>query len=145
MSKVFTYMMMALSIMLVMTFLGLHTGFTDILSIVGFSYDNSTGTISSVGVQTSTIYLTLLAILTVAVGSTLVIGFITKSSSENYVLLPFVIGTLFLFVQTFTGIMGSVISGDYPGWMAAVVVTIFLPITIGLLISLAEWFRGTDN
>ena len=147
MSKVYTYMIMALSIMLIMTFLGMETGFTNLFEIVGFSF--SSGEISAIDIGTSSLYDSLFSwdwgVLLAAIGGSIAIGLIAKFSGENLILLPFVTGTLVLFLQTFAGIMNQVITGSYDAWVAAVVVTIFLPITIGMVVSLAEWFRGTDN
>jgi hypothetical protein len=149
MGKTYTYVVMAITIMLVMTFVGLQTGFTNIFNVIGFQYNNATGNISSVDIQSSNFYQSLfnwdIGILLAVIGGSIAIGLLARFTGENLVLLPFVTGTLVLFVQTFAGIINSVIEGTYPTWLAAVVVTVFLPITIGLVITLAEWFRGTDN
>ena len=149
MSKTYTAVVIALTIMLIMTFCGLPTGFSNILSKVGFTFAD--GAIESVDVAGSSFFQFLFnntdGIMLSAIGAAILIGFLTKASTENFILLPFITGVLVLFVGTFAGIMNMVIGSTGAGteWVAAIVVTIFLPITVGLVISLAEWFKGADN
>ena len=149
MSKTYTAVVIAITLMIGMTLCGLPTGFSDILSRIGFTFAD--GAIQSVDVAGSSFFQFLFnntdGILILAIGAVIVIGFLTKASAENFILLPFITGVLVLFVGTFAGIMNMVIGSTGAGteWVAAIVVTIFLPITVGLVISLAEWFKGADN
>jgi len=142
MGNVFKYVILATTMMLVLTFLGFQTGFTDLLTKVG--------QILYVDIVASPLYQKLfgttagiLALVGLTV-TTIVIGFTTKVKTENILLLPFITGILALFVSTFVSIMQSMV-GTAPGWISAVVVTIFLPLTIGFVVALAEWFKGSDN
>jgi len=149
MSKTYTYVVIAITMMLIMTFMGLPTGFSNVLEQVGLNYSNATGTIEAVDVVGSSLFQFLFnnttGILILATGAAIAIGFVTKSPVENIIMLPFITGILVIFVSTFAGIMNQVIGGTAPAWAAALIVTIFLPITVGLVISLAEWFKGADN
>ena len=150
MGNVFKYVILATTMMLVLTFLGFQTGFTDLLTKVGFSYNESSGQILYVDIVASPLYQKLfgttagiLALVGLTV-TTIVIGFTTKVKTENILLLPFITVILVSFVSTFVSIMQSMV-GTAPGWISAVVVTIFLPLTIGFVVALAEWFKGSDN
>ena len=150
MGRTYTYVVMAVTIMLVMTFMGLPNGFATTAELVGFSFDNSTGQIENVSVDVSSADINdrlfnLISGILILIGAAIAIGYVTKSPIENMILLEFLIIVLALFVGTFGQIMNSVIAGAYPMWLVALIVTIFLPITIGLIVSLAEWFRGTDQ
>jgi len=152
MAKVWNYVFISIAMMLVLTFLGFETGFTQIFELIGFQYDSSTGEIGNIttsaanvygvlfgnGVDLSGILLALLA----ATGAVLV-GLFTKTSTENLILLPFITGTLVLFVQTFVHIMNFA-AGNFPVWATAVILVFFIPFTVGFIIALAEMFRGTD-
>jgi len=150
MGRTYTYIVIAITIMLVMTFVGLPNGFATTAGLVGFSFDNSTGQIEnvSVDISDSDVYdslFNLTAGILILIGGAIAIGYLTKSPIENIILLEFLVAVLALFVSTFGQIMNSVITGTSPMWLVALIITIFLPITVGLIISLAEWFRGTDN
>jgi len=145
-------MFIAITMMLFLTFLGFETGLTEIFNLIGLSYDSTTGEIGAVSFSASNFFDALfgngdtikgiLTALGFAVGAVLV-GLFTKSSVENLILLPFITGTLVLFVQTFITVMNYAV-GNFPAWATAAVVIIFLPFTVGYIMSLAEFFRGTD-
>ena len=149
--KVWNYVFIAVTLMLVLTFLGIRTGITPLLDLIGFDYNMDTQTFGNMSVSDSTITDVLfggsglagiLAVLAVAAGA-VIVGLFAKASTENLILLPFITGTLVLFIQTFAGIINFSI-GTFPVWMSAVIMIIFVPFTIGFIIALAEFFRGSD-
>jgi hypothetical protein len=82
-----------------------------------------------------------LAVLGGAIGAGFAIGYVTKSKSENYVLVPLIIVLIGL-TSTFISILGA--SSSYPSFMKAILSIILVPFIAGYLLALAEWFRGTD-
>ena len=149
--KVWNYVFIAISMMLVLTFLGFKTGMTPLLDLVGFSYSQETQTFGNMTISNSNITDVLfggaslsgiLAVLAIAAGA-VIVGLFSKASTENLILLPFITGTLVLFIQTFVYIMNYAI-GNFPTWASAVVIVVFAPFTIGFVIALAEFFRGSD-
>ena len=62
---------------------------------------------------------------------------------DTNILLPLITGTLVLFVQTFVSLMSYAV-GTYPTWATAVIVVKFLPFTVGFIIALGAFFRGSD-
>lgn len=151
--KVWNYVFISISMMLVLTFLGFNTGFTEIFNLVGFGgFDTSTGEMGNISTSASGIYSTLfgnggdisgILLALIAAGGAIIIGLFTKSSTENLILLPFITGTLVLFVQTFVHIMNYAV-GNFPTWASAIILVILIPFTVGYVIALAEMFRGTD-
>jgi len=77
-------------------------------------------------------------------GGALLTGIFARYTLENLILLPFIVGTLSLFISCFNSITNYAIQQSYPTWVTAVIVMIFLPTTAGLAIALIEFFRGTD-
>lgn len=154
--KVWNYVFISITMMLVLTFLGFETGFTQIFNLIGFSYTTETIGNSSVGIignltttseTEGTLYHYIfgsgVGILMIAIVGSLIVGFFTKQSTENIIILPLITTTLVLFVQTFVSIMNYSV-GNFPTWASAVVITIFLPFTTGFIISLVEFFRASD-
>jgi len=79
-------------------------------------------------------------ILAIGIGSALIVGFITKSQSENYVILPFITTTGVLFIDVAAGILLQI--GGYPIWISAIIFFVFMGITISFVTTMLEWFRG---
>lgn len=150
--KVWNYLFISISMMLVLTFLGFETGFTQIFNLLGFQYTPATGEIGNVTMSASNVYgilfgnggdLTGILLALAAAGGAVVIGLFTKSSTENLILLPFITGTLVLFIQTTVQIMNYAV-GNFPAWATATMLVVLIPFTFGFIVALAEMFRGTD-
>lgn len=156
--KVWNYVFIAISMMLFLTFLGFQTGFTSLFNIIGFHStteavnNSSVLVIENVTTSASGIFHNLfgdgadisgLLLALVAAGGSIIVGLFAKADVENLILLPFITGTLVLFLETFVSIMNFAI-GTFPGWATAVVLVVFIPFTVGFVIALAEFFRGTD-
>ena len=71
------------------------------------------------------------------------VGFITKAQSENYVILPFIVGSLYFFGGSFVSIINDS-WGTHSPWVSYVITIILGVLSVGYLISLIEFFRGTD-
>lgn len=78
----------------------------------------------------------------IGLGAGIVIGTLTRSSIENYVILPFIIGGGIFFASTFAGIIALAFS--YSQWVGLIVSLILSPILVGFIIASIEMFRGTD-
>lgn len=152
--KVWNYMFMAITMMVFMTFLGFQLGgFTQLFSLIGLTYQPATGTMVNVTLSNSGLFTTLfgndfsgsagiLAALALA-GGAVVVGLFARVNIENLILLPFITGTLVLFIEAFVSIMITV-QGTFPAWASAALFVIFVPFTIGFVVSMAEFFRGSD-
>lgn len=134
--KVYNYVVTAIGIMLLLEMAGIQTGMSAILNVFGL------GT-NSANIQESLFYSQIGIILSVTTVASIAISFFTRSSPENYILRPLVTGILVLFVATFANIMNYALA-NYPAWIYSIVLLIFAPITIGYILALFEWFRGTD-
>ena len=85
-------------------------------------------------------------ILTVSVTISIVAGFFARAQLENLIILPFITGTLVLFAQVASAIMNYSLAGDsnLDKFVASLLTLIFAPLLVGFIISLVEFFRGTD-
>lgn len=135
--KVFTYLILMITITLLTNFFGFNTGSQAVLNIIGVDFANGT-----VSITNSQFYTSIAAIILVSIVGGLIIGAFTRSAPENYLIFP-ILATLVLFVQSFTGVISyAMASGNQ--WAAGILVVIFVPLTVGFLLSLIEFFRGTD-
>lgn len=150
--KVWNYVVISLVMMIFLTFLGFNIGgFTQLFNLVGLSYIPSTGEIANVTISASSFSDALfgtggikgLLIVLAAAGGAVIVGLFAKTSGENLILLPFITGTLVLFLECFISLINYSI-GSYPSWVTGIIVIIFLPLSIGYIVAMAEFFRGTD-
>jgi hypothetical protein len=150
--KVWYYIVGMLGIILLLQFAGVKTAAEPIFTLTGVNF-NEDKTLNETTTSASGFYNELFGLegegttgLLIALAASLgalVVGFLTKSSTENLILLPLITGSLVLFIQTMVGILNTVIAtGDT--WIAAIMGLILIPFTIGYIIALAEFFRGTD-
>jgi hypothetical protein len=76
------------------------------------------------------------------IGLGVIIGFFTRTSPENFVILPFITTTLYLYVSIIIGIINYGLS--FTPWIGAVTGLILAPFAFNLIVALVEFFRGTD-
>ncbi len=136
--KAFNYTIMILGMLLMLSFGGINVG-TNVLSQIGLTsnaFDFGTSTFQNFIFGTA-------GVLILGLGASLVVGFLTKSASENYAILPFIVSVLAIFVQGFTGIIIYSVANN-PPWITNLILLILVPVTVGYSFSLVEFFRGTD-
>jgi len=113
--------------------------------LIGFSFEGGASEMTDGQIWKSLLGSAGILIALVGTLGFVIAGLITRAIPENYILLPFLTGTLIMFIQTFVAVInevkGAVGASD---WVYAVVAIIFVPITIGFVVASAEWFRGTD-
>lgn len=162
--RVYNYTFIMITMMLFLTFFGIlgeESAFGSIFTLIGFNSDTvSEGNqtvlrIQNVSISTSAVYdalfnededggsspTGLLIALGVALGSMGVGLFGIRASLENIIILPFITGTLTLFILSMASLMNYAI-GTFPGWATAVIIIVFIPFTAGYILSLLDYFRG---
>jgi hypothetical protein len=136
--KAFNYSIMILGMLLFLEFAGIKVG-TNILSLVGIGTD-------SFGLSLSNFYTFLLGsggILILGLGGGIIVGVITRSSPENFIILPFITGVLAIFIQGIAGIINYSLA-NYSGWISGIMILVLGVLGFGYIFSLVEFFRGTD-
>lgn len=136
MSKVFTYAILSVGMMLIMNIMGIPTGVTTILSWVGLA--NPTQSI-----DTSLFFTAIVAVFAATAITGIIIGTLTRSSPESYIIAPLVSG-LVVFVGTFTSIINYTQTSTGSDLAYYVTLVILAPVAIGYGISLISYWRGAD-
>ena len=122
-----------------------------LLILVGFSIDESkttAGTFSisnlifkNIGFDYENDFTDdLTDILIAGAGIGIAIGFLTKTSSENYVILPFIVTILFVFVGTFFEVV--LLSSGFDNFIRIPLGLLGLTFVVTYIMTTAEWFRG---
>ncbi len=101
--KVFNYVILIVGMIAIFEMGGIPTGFSNLLQVVGINVGTASTTVGS------TFYITVLAVLAAATLTGIAVGFITKASSENYVILPLIISSFFFFGGYLLSSQGSAI------------------------------------
>lgn len=134
MSKVYTYMVIAVGLTFLLKFAGLPSGADAFISWLGL-----TG--GAGGISLGTFYLGVVAIFVVGVAGGITISFFTKTNSESYIIAPLASGIFTVIVSTFISIINY--AQDF-GWVYYVVYLIFVPLIVGFGIAILQFWRGTD-
>jgi len=141
--KVWNYIMIFTGLSVFFWMAGIElTGTVDLLTKIGFLNEGVVNLDSY-----NTLRTTVLTMLAAAAAAGIVVGFITKSSSENYVILPFITGVGVSFgLLIFINLGYSIINYAFTqaDWIGYITSMIFVPLTVGFIIALLEFFRGTD-
>ena len=151
MGKVWNYVFIASALVIFLRFAGIPTGADAIFNLMGITFTPG-GNVGNVTTSSTGFYNTLfqlsgdlkgILVALTAAAAGIAIGFATKAKFENIILLPLITTTLVIYLQTFVGLMQYTISlGQY--WITAIIIILLLPFTIGFILALAEFFRGSD-
>jgi len=147
--KVWNYVFLSVGLIVLLQMAGLPNGAGgQLLDAIGLTF-NVDNTVATATPTAAGFFQTLfgentglLTALLASAGAVLV-GLFTKAKPENLILLPLITGTLVLFLSTFTAIMSYSIANSAT-WVSAVMVLFLLPFSVLFILSLAEFFRGTD-
>jgi hypothetical protein len=154
MGKVWTYVVMSMGMIMLLQFAGIDTGMSSqLFNLTGVNFDGSNleNTTTSASGMFSALFDLAGEVIAgggilgklAAGGAVIAIGFFSRGRLENIILLPFITGTLVLFISAMVSITNHAISLGVP-WIAAVIAMVFVPFTVGFIVALAEFFRGTD-
>lgn len=134
MAKVHTYLIFCVGLMLLLKWFGIPTAIDSLLVFLGIADGVN-------NVTTSTFYVTITTIFAASAVGGIIIGFLTKTSPEVYIRAPLVAG-LVIFVGTFISVINYANSNS-PVWVAYLASAIFIPLIIGYLLALVEFWGGT--
>ena len=154
MSSVLNYVMISLALVLFLEFAGIPTGASEIFTLAGiqFNEDKTIKNVTSGGIFDTLVGDAdgdglnaglLITLIGIGVGAVLA-GLFTRAKPENLIILPFITGTLTVFAQTTYSVIRYSIGIGSP-WVAAIVVLIFLPLTVGFIVSFINYFRGVAD
>lgn len=136
--KVFNYAILITGIVLLFAVMGFPTGADALLTFVGLTSGTS-------NVTNSGLWDLIWGSAGIIIGLTggIVVGFLTKSSPENYIIFGAMGSSLGLWVSSLHSIINYCIANT-PDWISALVILILGVLSVGYVIAIAEFFRGTD-
>lgn len=134
--KVWYYVLLSAFLGLLFEMCGIPVG-AEVLSYIGLSATGS-------GIKTAGMYLAIFSTggFLVAVGVSFLIGTFTRTTPENYIILGFITAGLTVFTSTFIGILN--VTSTYSTWLRSIILLILGPLTVGYIVAMVEFFRGTD-
>ena len=148
--KVWNYMMIMLTMMIFLSFLGYSlTGSNTILQDIGIEINSTTGELVEGDIVSSNWFdklfnatngLIVLAGLAVAIA----VGFFTKQFDWKLALVGFFTSFVIFFVSFGWSII-ELAKSTGETWLVAVIATIFLPLSAMFIISVLEWFGGSPS
>lgn len=148
--KVWNYMMIMLTMMIFLSFMGYSlTGSDIILQDIGIKINSTTGELVEGDIASSNWFdklfnatsgLIVLAGLAVAIA----VGFFTKQFDWKLALVGFFTSFVIFFISFGWSII-ELAKSTGETWLVAVIATIFLPLSAMFIISILEWFGGSPS
>lgn len=135
MSKVFNYMILAVGLTFLLKFAGIPSGADSLLTYLGISNNIE-------NISLGYFFVAVAAIFTVGVGSGIAISFLTRTSSETYVIAPIALGIFTVLVSTFVSI---ILYTKDMGYVYYIVWLIFTPLLLGFGIAIINFWRGSES
>src|SRR4030042_4544956 len=121
--KIWNYVVISVFLALLFQMAGFSVA-SSLLDRIGINLDTGVA-----GFKSSTFWTALVILLGSATVAGVSVGYITKSSSENYVILPFIIAEIFLFSSVMIGIIS--IAQGIGGWVFYITLLILSPLIVG--------------
>ena len=149
--KVWKYIVITTGLIFILKLAGLPTGADPIFRVLGITFD-SAGNLFGFNFSGSAFFNNLfqstgaaLGTLVTAgiIGAAVIAGLFTRAKPENIIMLTFSTTILILFIATGISIINYSISLGH-AWVSAIIAFLLLPFTVGFIVALAEFFRGTD-
>lgn len=137
--RIFNYMILIIGLIAIFEMAGIPTGVSSTLDFVGI--DTTTGSTTT----TSSLFNNIFGVtgILIGLGVGIAVGFITKSQPENFIILPLITGSFVFFAGSFISIINYSVA-THALWVSSVIILILGVLSVGYLISLVEFFRGTD-
>ncbi len=151
--RVFNYIILICVLMILFFLAGFNTSIGFVLGTLNLAESPEsllTDQTGETGITQSTanLYSTILLILIGASIVGIIIGSITRTPPENYLVLPLAIlllsfvGDMIFIILQIKAECGSLASSC--NWVSWVVIIIVAPLTVGYLLSVIDWWRGRD-
>jgi len=147
--KMWNYMAMMLTMMVFLYFLGFNpANSSSVIQQTGIDVNQTTGELIEGDISGSEWYKDLFNIkdgilILAGLGAAIIIGFITKGFDWKIALLGFFTSFVIKFVSLGWSIV-SLARDTGETWLIGIVATIFLPLTVMFIVSIVEWFGGTE-
>jgi hypothetical protein len=143
--KLAGFIIMMITLISVLTFLGIDTGLSGTLSVIGITMDSS-GNVSNADFESSSLWNWVTGVgvgLLVLLGITgsIIVGLFGKGYDVSLVLAPFIVSVGGAFVVCFWSILRYVIALNV-WWMTAITTIILGGLFVGYVFSCVDYFAG---
>jgi hypothetical protein len=143
--KVWTYTIIALTVMLMFQFAGFPTGLNPLFTYMGFGIDSTTHGLATADITISPFWDYLFNGLFATVLTILVaVGIVLSGRYDILIAATFACGVLFMFVPSILFPLTYALQNDFPVWITSILALTFGVLTIGYIIALVEYIKGTD-
>ena len=143
--KVWTYTIIALTMILVFQFAGFPTGLSPAFEFMGLNFSSTTYELTGANVGISDFWVYLFEVLLATVLTTLVaVGLVLSGRYDILISATFASAVLFMFVPAILFPVTYALQNGYPVWITSILTIIFGVLTIGYFIALVEYIKGTD-
>jgi len=134
MARVFTYVIIATTMIILLEMAGFPTGLTNVINYLGINPN-------APDVSNSAFFGDIAAIFGGAILAAIIIGTFTRTPPESYIISGVVLTILTTFASTFMAVINY--SANFDIWVRYLVFIIFLPFSVGFVLSTIEFWRGT--
>lgn len=142
--KVWNYVYISLTMILILTFAGFETAFTNIFTYFGLSF-NANYTVSALSFPTSGLITFFASIgtgwLAVLVGGVVSVGLFISGRSDIAIKAGFATTVLVMFIPVVVYPITYSID-KFAGWVTAILTVIFIPYSVGFIVALVEFVAG---
>jgi len=136
------WMVMIVSMIIFLEFMGIPTGLSVILNSFGITINSASGELINAGLDNSSVWLQILTVLTaLSIGGAVIVGLFAKSYDTSLVILPLIVAIGGIFIVTFGAIILYVKALDIQ-WMTMLITTIFGALGVGFIMSCVDYFAG---
>lgn len=136
--KLWNYCILSV-ILTIFLFMSGNPAVENISNTIGLNMTTTNGIANAPYFDGSKLMIAVLTFLATATATGIAIGFITKNTSEKYVAIIFITGSVIMFGSVIWGILTSAAS---TGWVQWVILTVFGAYGVGFLLAIFEWFAG---
>lgn len=139
MPRMYSYLVIGTGLILLFYAAGLPTGVDWFLTFIGV-----TSALDGSRVAFSTFFLAASAVLASATIGGILVGFFTRASPESFLIAGFSTSLLTVFLGTYASII-TYAATNAPSWVAITVALIMLPLNIGFISTVLDYWRGTAS
>lgn len=143
--KVWNYVYTSLTMILILTFAGFETAFTNIFNYIGLSFAQDF-TVNKLAFSSSGIIAFMVKAgtgwLTVLIGGVISLGLFVTGRSDIAIKAGFATTVLAMFLPVLVYPIGYFLETDSSAWIAAIATVIFLPYAVGFVVALVEFVGG---
>jgi len=146
MIKLGHFVVILLTMMVVLEFMGIPTGLSSTLEEFGITINSNTSQLISADIGNSSFWTSIFGdntgkLILLIGGGAVIVGLFARGYDTSLVILPIVTTTAILFISTFWSIIKytQVLGQD---WMTALISTIFIALGAGFIWSCIDYFAG---